>query len=85
MLPTERPKQPLVPRANSALQSVAEVVVPTAFVGAGYLVVGSHWEALKGALAAWGIPPHSTTLAAPVVAVIAALGIRHIIRLARSR
>jgi hypothetical protein len=85
MLPAKREKRPLVPRVTGALQTVAEIVVPTAFVGAGYLVVGAHWVAFKVALASWGIAPGHTALLAPLVAVLAALGIRHVIRLASSR
>lgn len=58
--------------------------MPTAFVGAGYLVAGGHWYVFKAALAAQGIPAEIAALAAPAVAILAVLGIRHVVRLAFS-
>ncbi len=81
-LPAPRPRTGLARRVRSALQPYAEVVVPSALVGAGYLLAPGHWAALKTLLAAHGVPPGISGLGAPVVAVVAFVGLRHLVRLA---
>ena len=70
-------------RAKQALAPVAATAVPGALMGAIYLTTGTHWESLKTALAGWGVSPAVSVFFAPVVGVLAVLGVRTVIRLVR--
>ena len=61
---------------------MTEVIVPGAAVGAGYLMVGSHWDVFKAWLAGLGIAPEVSTFGAPVVLIAAIVGLRRALRAA---
>ncbi len=70
-------------RVKQALAPVAATAVPGALMGGIYLTTGTHWESLKATLAGWGVSPAVSVFFAPVVGVLAVLGVRALIRFAR--
>jgi formate hydrogenlyase subunit 3/multisubunit Na+/H+ antiporter MnhD subunit len=78
-VPHERPPSPSR-RLRAALAPLTEVIVPGAAVGAGYLMMGSHWEVFKTWLAGLGIAPEISTFGAPVVVIAAIVGLRRALR-----
>lgn len=70
-------------RVKRALAPVVATAVPGVLMGAIYLATGTHWEVLKATLAEWGVSPAISVFFAPVVGVLAVLGVRNLIRFVR--